>query len=116
MADELRIPQVRVLRALAGGALLSRPRLGEAAGYTAISGTITRALNGLREGSSSGPAHPGLLALGYVAEVRLELDGGVTETAYRITPAGRDALAAADADVPPPRDKKSCINDRYKVY
>lgn len=113
--NKLRIPQVRVLTALAGGGLLNRPSLGEAAGYTAISGTITRALAGLREGSSSGPAHPGLLELGYIEEINIELDGGVHELCYRITPAGKAALAAlGKVDLTQTRDKASCVNDRYK--
>lgn len=115
MADrELRVPQVRVLRALARGAVLSRPALGERAGYTAISGTITRALNGLREGSSSGPAHPGLLAMGYIEEIVVPLDGGVTELCYRITPAGREALEVLDGEPPDLRPREACINKRYK--
>ena len=115
--QELRLPQVRVLRALAGGGALTRARLSVAAGYTAVSGTVTRALNGLKEGSSSGPAHPGLLALGYAEQHELELDGGETETVYVITAAGRAALdGTADVNLDPARPKASCINHRYKVY
>lgn len=122
----LRTPQARVLAALAPqeeGAprvdwpVITRAQLGVRAGYTAISGTITRALNGIRAGSSSGDAHPGLLVRGFVEEVVLDIDG-TREVNYRITPAGIRAYRAHVAEhgpsLPPQRDKAVCVNDRYR--
>ena len=122
----LRTPQARVMAALVSKypddpadewPLLTRPRLAVRAGYTAISGTVTRALNGIRAGSSSGDPHPGLLALGYVEEVPVDVDG-VTETNYRATAAGVRAYwayLASGGKLPPVRDAAVCTNDRYKV-
>lgn len=123
---DLRTPQARVLAALVpispddpvfDWPTYRRDVLAAKAGYTAISGSITRALNGIREGSSSGDAHLGLLALKYVEELEFELDGGIKETNYRITPAGIAAFRAYELAVgklPPLRDKETCTNDRYK--
>ena len=113
---DLKIPQARVLLALKDGAALTRSALSEKAGYTAVSGTVTRALHGLREGSSSGAAHPGLLALGLIRQVELELDGGVTETCFVITDSGREELEVRDMveDDMPRKEKAGCINKRYK--
>ena len=121
----LRTPQARVLAALmpeypddpvSEWPLVNRPQLGIRAGYTAISGTITRALNGIREGSSSGDAHPGLLARGLVEEVVLSIEG-ISETNYRATPTGVRAYreyAAKHGRPPAVRDPIACVNDRYK--
>lgn len=110
----LKIPQVRVMRALAGGAVLTRAKLQERAGYTAASGTVTRVLNGLREGSSSGAAHPGLLALGLVERVDLDVDG-VTECGYALTAAGEARLAALNGTpLPKHRDRWKSTNYRYQ--
>lgn len=122
----LRTPQARVLAALmpvderdpvSEWPLLTRPRLGVKAGYTAISGTITRALNGIHEGSSSGDAHPGLLKLGYVEEQRVDVDG-VVETNYRITLVGirsyQEYTGVQGGKLPKVRDASICTNDRYK--
>ena len=122
----LRVPQARVLRALVPDyptdpksewPLLSRAALGVRAGYTAISGTITRALNGIREGSSSGDPHPGLIARGLVEEVDVDVDGAV-EVNYRATSAGIIAFAkyvkVNGNKLPPLKDQSSCVNDRYK--
>lgn len=121
----LRIPQSRVLAALvpqdtswpvSEWPLLNRANLSVNAGYTAISGTMTRALNGIREGSSSGDAHPGLLTLGYIEEVVLDIEG-VKEVNYRATPTGVLAYlewVAVNGGVPQVKDRATCINDRYK--
>lgn len=121
----LRTPQARILAALMptdstypifDWPLYTRAALGTAAGYTAISGSVTRALNGIRPGSSSGDAHLGLIALGLVEEVVLDIDG-VAETNYRTTAAGIVAYRAYISrigELPAQRDKSSCINDRYK--
>lgn len=122
----LRTPQARVLAALIPAylddpvsewPLVTRAQLGVRAGYTAISGTVTRALNGIRAGSSSGDPHPGLLALGLVEEVILNIDGH-SEVNYRATRDGIEAcqayLAAKGQQLPKHRDREACINDRYK--
>lgn len=89
---KLRVPQARVLAALmpedpesywTEWPVFNRAQLGVQAGYTAISGSITRALNGIHPGSSSGDPHLGLLALELVEEVNI--DG---ETNYRATALG----------------------------
>lgn len=121
----LRTPQARVLAALMPAypedpvsewPLVNRPQLGIRAGYTSISGTVTRALNGIRAGSSSGDPHPGLLALGYVEEVPVSLDG-VTETNYRATRDGIKAYQdylALNNKLPTVRPASICTNDRYR--
>lgn len=122
----LRTPQARILAALmpeylgdpvSEWPLLTRPNLGVRAGYTAISGTVTRALNGIRAGSSSGDPHPGLLALGLVEEVIVDVDGR-SEVNYRATTKGVGAysayIAKLNGALPEVRDKEVCTNDRYK--
>lgn len=125
-AVKLRTPQARVLAALqpddpsdpvSEWPLVTRAQLGVRAGYTAISGTVTRALNGIKPGSSSGDAHPGLLMLGMVEEVVLDVEG-VTEVNYRATTEGVSAYrlhcATSGASLPPLRDAATCTNDRYR--
>lgn len=77
----------------------------------------TRALNGVRDGSSSDIPHLGLLARGMVEEVIIDVEG-VSESAYHITTVGISAvnrfLAAHGGKMPPKRDGQSCINTRYK--
>lgn len=118
---ELRKPQARVIRALVPDdpssywtewPIYNRAWLAIKAGFTPISGTVTRALNGIRPGSSSGPPHLGLLALGYVEEESLEVDG-VQETYYRATPAGvraYQAYVAGHGPLPPVKDAASATN------
>jgi hypothetical protein len=113
--DDLSIPQARVLRALmpTDGSeslpKLTRVQLGQRAGFTRISGTINRALHGIREGSSSGNPHKGLLDLELVAAVELN---GILE--YQITTEGMKAIAR-HPELPELRDKTLCINNRYLV-
>ena len=145
----LRTPQARLLQAMMppyDGApefdwpTWTRAMLGVHAGYTAVSGTVTRALDGLAArtvrgarpssgkwvqstddpnawvGNGSGDVHPGLLALGLVEVVVLDSDG-TRDVCYRATPAGVAAFREherAHGKLPLPRDKSSCINDRYK--
>lgn len=108
---KLRVPQIRVLRTLTDGSLLTRSKINDRAGISQVSGTVWRALNGLKEGSSSGAPHLGLLALGYVEEHRIDVDG-VEETGYMITKAGKDALRDVD-DPPQMRDRVASTNKRY---
>lgn len=122
----LRAPQARVLAPLIPAypedhvsewPLINRAQLGVRAGYTAISGTVTRALNGIRPGSSSGDAHPGLLALKLVEEVMVDIEGR-QEVNYRATAEGirvyKAYLASLGGELPKVRDKEACTNDRYK--
>lgn len=122
---KLRTSHARVLAVLAPAdpaapqfdwPLFARSRLGTAAGYTATSGSLTRALDGIaRVGSKMGAAHPGLLALGYVETVVLDVEG-VRETCYRATAAGVTAYRAhiAVAGVTEPvKDAATCTNRRY---
>jgi hypothetical protein len=117
----LRVPQLRILEVLNGEdpdnpPLLSRVKICQRAGFSEISGTITSALNGVPPNSSSGPARPGLVELGMVTKETIDVDGE-EELVFRITPAGRAALAAffdAGGTLPKHRDKKSSTNLRYK--
>lgn len=121
----LRVPQARVLAALVPPypedpprlwPLWGRPALARRAGYTPVSGSITRALNGIRAGSSSGDPQTGLLALGYVETVEVDVCG-VTESNYRITAAGVAALhayLAEHGELPPLRDQGASTNKRYR--
>ena len=129
----LRTPQARVLAALmpANPALppflwpcLTRAVLARRAGYTAISGSVTRALNGIQPGSSSdaapngtpGKGHPGLLARGMIEEFILDIEG-VKEVNYRATALGVQAYQtyiATHGELPELKDKEGCINDRYR--
>lgn len=119
---ELRVPQARLLAALIPAdptsywtewPFLNRAALAVQAGYTAISGSVTRALNGVREGSSSGPPQLGLLALELVEEVELDLDG-VKELNYRATPLGirvyKEYITKRGGQLPKHRDKAVSVN------
>lgn len=114
---KLRLPQLRVLAILADGSpLLTRSKIAEKAGFSAVSGTVTRVLNGVKQGSSSGAARPGLMELGMLVKVELDIDG-VTEVGYQITEAGREALRKYQRihnQLPPLRRSDISTNKRYK--
>lgn len=123
---KLRIPQARLLRALMPDdpsspsidwPMLNRAGLGVTAGYTPISGSVSRALAGIHEGNkTSGDPHPGLLPLGYVEEIVLDIEG-LRETNYRITEAGVRAFqryVAEGGKLPPLKPVTMCVNHRYK--
>ena len=96
--------------------MVNRAQLGVRAGYTAISGSITRALNGIRKGSSSGDPHPGLLARGMIEEEVLNVEG-IEEINYRATDKGVRAYTEytkTHKKLPVVKDAKLCINDRYR--
>ena len=125
-SPKLRIPQARVLRALMPKyaddpvfewPILNRAMLAVRAGYTAISGTVTRVLNGIAENSSTGPPHPGLLTLKLIETVEIQLDSG-PEVNYRITRAGirkmEVFLAINGNRLPPLKDISVCVNDKYR--
>lgn len=94
---------------------LTRAQLNKRAGFTPISGTTTRALNGIREGSSSGKPHLGLIGLGLVKCSEVQSETG-TEQVYRITAAGIRAVRAYIEErgrMPNRKDAESCVNHRY---
>lgn len=118
----LRVPQARLLQALVPKdptsywtewPLLSRAALGVRAGYTAVSGTVNRALRGIARTCSTGEAHLGLLGLGLVVEVEVDVDG-LRELGYRATPLGVEAyrayLAQRGGALPGHRDKAISVN------
>ncbi len=122
----LRTPQARVLAALqpdysddpvSEWPLMTRAQLAVRAGYTAISGTVTRALNGIRAGSSSGDPHPGLLARSLVEEVVIDIDGR-DEVNYRATAEGvkayQEHITRLCSKLPEVKSRELCVNDRYK--
>lgn len=123
----LRTPQARVLAALQPDdpsdplidwPLVTRAQLGVRAGYTAISGTVTRALNGIRPGNTtSGDPHPGLLERGMIEEVVLDIEG-VREVNYRATALGVRAyqayIAAHKNKLPDLKPADLCTNDHYR--
>jgi hypothetical protein len=123
--DKLRIPQARLLRALMppdqsappiDWPVLDRAALGVQAGYTAISGSVSRALAGIHAGNkTSGDPHPGVLQLGLVEEMRLDVDG-LTEVNYRITESGVRAyqsFLSGGGKLPPLKPAGLCTNRRY---
>lgn len=99
----------------------NRAQLGKRAGFTAVSGSLTRVLNGIKLSNwtsavergvqPSGKPHPGLLARGFITEVTVELDSR-NETNYQATPAGVRAYEAhvASGRRHIPRDKASSVN------
>lgn len=124
--EGLRTPQARVLRALMPKRpdsdelcwpLVTRAMLAVRAGYTALSGTVTRALNGIRPyNKKSGDPHPGLIERGLIEVVRVDVCG-LMEVNYRITASGVSAYLRHVADhgeLPPLKDAALCVNDRYR--
>lgn len=114
----VRVPQLRVLAALAGDdpdnpPALTRARLCEACGFSPISGTVTSALNGVPPNSSHGAAYDGLVTLRLVERCEIDVDGAV-ELVFAITPLGLAALASQRGELPPLRDAASSTNRRYR--
>jgi hypothetical protein len=98
--------------------LVTHKQLAVRAGYTGTSGSITRALNGIRKGNkTSGIPHPGLLELGLVEIEILDIEG-VKERNYRITAAGiaayRAYVAIHGEELPPVKDAALSVNNRYR--
>jgi hypothetical protein len=106
----MRLPHVRVLKALAdAGEPLTLSQLTAKAGYNEGSGTASRALYGVPEDSSSGPAQTGLLALGYVRDELIHSSaGGRPVKHFSVSASGKHALeeelAAAGGHLPPSGD------------
>lgn len=124
-ADRLPTLQARVLMALMPRdischpfdyPLYTRSALALTAGYTILSGSITRALNGIRQGNTtSGDPHAGLIERKLVETVVLNIDG-IKETNYRITAAGIRAVQvflATGGKLPVIKDASLCVNNRY---
>lgn len=114
----IRTPQARLLVVLSEEDCppLTKARLAEAAGFSAGSGTINSSLNEVPEGSSSGPARPGLLEIGFVQRFSLDIDG-VEEVVHIITEAGREALKvymATHGKLPKMRSREASTNKRYQ--
>ena len=119
-------PQARVLKVLAPKDTtdhwtdwpeMTRYDLSVRIGWNPTTGTLNRALHGIRKGSSCGAAHLGLLDLELVKEVTIELDSRQT-TVYRITAAGVKALQRYLTEtprLPKKRDKELCVNARYQT-
>lgn len=98
--------------------VVNRTQLGARAGYTPLSGTVTRVLNGVRAGSSSNDhrgAEPGLLALGYVEEVVLDVEG-LREVNYRATAAGVQAYREYEAKRGTPKKSRNDATSTNKRY
>ncbi len=120
----IRVPQARVLNALLPNnpslpisewPILTRKLLNVAVGYSPISTGVTRPLYGIPENSTSGHPHPGLLALGLVEVVKVNIQG-VIEDNYRITKLGIQALAkffVEGGKLPTKKDRATNTNKRY---
>lgn len=123
--SKLLLAQVRLLRALLPDdpndpptewPLLTRACLNQRAGFTEKSGSITKAINGGKGGSKSNTLWPGLLELGLVSRVMVDIDG-VMEDNYQITPNGiiaHNAWAEEHGELRAKRIAASCVNKRYK--
>ncbi len=123
--EPLRIPQARLLSALmpkypedppSEWPLITRVQLAIRAGYSVISGSVTRALNGIHEtNTTSGDPHLGIVGKGMVELITVDVEG-VSEVNYRITHAGIRAFQlflTSGRKIPPVRDASLCVNDRY---
>lgn len=125
MNEPLKIPQARVLYALmpiypddppGEWPLITRNELCHRAGFTTLSGTVTRVLNGIRPGNkTTGKPHPGLIERGLMECVIVEVEG-VKEKNYKITRTGIKAMQEfmiAGRTLPNVRPRGICINDRF---
>ena len=123
----LRVPQARVLAGLMPEHLddpatewptTTRAVLAKRAGCTTSSGTITRAMNGLREGWPHGSKpHPGLITRGMVETLTFDIEGRM-EVVYRITAKGIRAyqlfFKEQGGRLPELIDAARCTNNRYR--
>lgn len=94
---------------------LTRAKLVKRIGYSPRSGLISRVLNGGVAGSTNDLRTVGMLELGLLEAVRIEMDGGIIETAYRATAAGVRAYLAfveyrGKKKLPARRDAAGCTN------
>ena len=105
------LPQARVLRALQGGDPMPRAKVAKLAGFSPISGTMPRCLNGSKK--------LGVAALvpNYVKWVEGLIDGMASEWFLQITQAGKKVLKGALVDMPrlpKLRDHDASVNHRYQ--
>lgn len=122
----LSLPQARILSMLkpkvpsAKNPILTRVKIIELCGFSPLSGTFSRAVNGVAKMSKVaefiGP-QKGLVALKFINEVENQVDGK-TEHGYEATRAGLLELQAflktcKDGELPGNRDRKLCLNNRY---
>lgn len=121
----LKIPQARILSSLmpthpdyppSEWPLITRSQLCIRAGYTTISGTVTRVLNGIRPGNTTtGTPHPGLIERGMIEVVMVDVEG-LKEKNYRITRLGIRAFQnfiISGRKMPKVKDASAHTNDRY---
>ena len=122
--DGLRLPQYRTLRALLPNAngqkpCYSRAKLSVKAGFSAISGTINRALHGIKRNAPQAEyagAHKGLLGLGLVKEIEQNIDD-TRSVEYEITAPGIKAVARyakSHGTNRKLRSREASINLRYQ--
>jgi hypothetical protein len=114
LSTALRLPQLKVLAAL-GSSSLRREDLAAKAKFRPKTGTINAALHGVKEGSSTGSPRPGLLEMGMVDRIELDIDG-LVELRYVATDKGKAALARwldEHGPLPVGRDKDASVNRRY---
>lgn len=114
------LPQYRCLKALAGSGrpTMTRLELAAKAGFRPGSGTISRALNGSGKSYTAGKPIKGLLSLGFLESLVVGLDGDMTETRYRATPAGIRAIKVFVAANGKPRKVPAAgvhTNARYQI-
>ena len=112
LSHALTTPQMRVLRVLSESkGPLTRQKISLRCG-TATPVLISRAIGyknarkrAAFERTATGGFCKSLLTLGYVESMDLDIDG-LTETAYRLTPAGKRALQSFEhLDLPPLRGR-----------
>lgn len=119
------LPQARILSILrpkSGGKnpILSRIKIIKEAGFSPLSGTFSRALNGVAKMSTVAEfigAKKGLVDLGFVKLVDTNVDGAV-EHGYEATKDGLKELdkflkTCVDGELPKHRDRTVCLNNRY---
>lgn len=99
--------------------ILTRIQIAIRVGWSPISGTLPKALNGIGKDSKSPDAkHPGLIGSGYVEMIELDIDG-LMEVNYRITPLGiqvwQNFVTARGTDeLPPLRDPAKCTKSELR--
>lgn len=107
--------QIRVLRALAAeeGKALSRPDLCKAIGWNEKSGTLNKALRGVPPTVKTDRPYPGLLGMGLVVKLELDVDG-FKEVMYKLTDEGVEEEKQHQGELKPMRDKGISTNNRYR--
>ena len=110
--------EARVLNAVASaqGGWLNRHDLNKKSGFTKLSGSATRALNGVKKNKYFPAGRPGLIQEKAIEVSRDDVDGKV-EINYKVTPVGRTLLKTwlkeHDGKVPKLRGADTSTNKRY---